>query len=72
MGGLLNYFKPASNLSILTGTARAAPWPSLWQLLATYRTFSEGKKQRKNISFSPIRFSIFFFGRCCLPFFRRN
>jgi hypothetical protein len=35
--------------------------PSLWQLQANYRKFSEGKKQRKNISFSPIPFSIFFF-----------
>jgi hypothetical protein len=68
MSGLLNYLKPASNLSILTGTARAALLRGLWQLLANYRTFSEGKKQRKNISFSPILFAVFFSVIALLPF----
>lgn len=64
MSGLLNYLKPISNLSIITRTARAALWPSLWQLLANYRLFSEREETKKEYFF--LSHSLFNFLRSLL------
>jgi len=60
MSGLLNCLKPVSNLSIITGTARAALWPSLWQSLANYRQFSEREETKKEYFFLSLSLFDFF------------